>query len=175
LVQGEIHLSQNIEAAYEICALFGVSRDAFEASLQSFRKPAHRIEWIGEINGVHYYDDSKGTNIDAVMQAVASFDRPIVLIAGGVDKGASYAPWIGAFQKKVRKVIAYGQAASKMENELSSFFSFVKVGPFKEAVQLAKLEAKQGEIVLLSPGCSSFDQHKDYAHRGEEFKHMVMR
>jgi UDP-N-acetylmuramoylalanine--D-glutamate ligase len=167
--------AQNGEAAYEVCLSLGITSDSFVEALKTFRKPAHRIEWVGEINGVEYYDDSKGTNIDAVMHAVALFNKPIVLIAGGVDKGASYAPWIESFRGKVRSVVAYGEAATKMERELSSFFPFVKVGLFKEAVERAKQEALTGEVVLLSPGCSSFDQHKNYAHRGEEFQQVVMR
>ncbi len=167
--------AQNVEASYAVCATFGISRAAFDQSLKSFKKPAHRIEWLGEMDGVHYYDDSKGTNIDAVMHAVALFSGPIVLILGGVDKGASYAPWIAALRGKVRMMVAYGQAAEKMETELKGHFPFVRVGPFAEAVRRAKQEAKRGDTVLLSPGCSSFDQHKNYAHRGEEFKHLVMK
>jgi UDP-N-acetylmuramoylalanine--D-glutamate ligase len=165
---------QNIEASYAVCSRFGISRAVFDEALRLFKKPAHRIEWLGEINGVHYYDDSKGTNIDAVMHAVALLKGPLVLIIGGVDKGASYAPWVDALKGKVRLMVAYGQAAEKMEAELKGHFPLVRVGPFKEAVLRAKREAKRGEAVLLSPGCSSFDQHKNYAHRGEEFKHLVM-
>ncbi|HEY4255445.1 MAG TPA: UDP-N-acetylmuramoyl-L-alanine--D-glutamate ligase [Chlamydiales bacterium] len=167
--------SQNYDAAHEAVSFFGISSSAFVEAFKSFQKPSHRIEWVSEINGVQYYDDSKGTNIDAVIHAMTLFNKPIVLIAGGVDKGASYAPWIESFRSKVRLIVAYGQAASKMERELSSFFPFVKVELFKEAVALAKKEAKRGEVVLLSPGCSSFDQHRNYAHRGDEFKQMVMR
>ena len=166
--------AQNVEASAAVCAEFGLNRAEFDKALRTFKKPAHRIEWLGEMNGVHYYDDSKGTNIDAVMHAVALFEGPIVLIIGGVDKGASYMPWVKSLRGKVRLMVAYGQAADKMETELKAHFPFVKTGLFADAVRRAKQEAKRGEVVLLSPGCSSFDQHKNYAHRGEEFKTLVM-
>jgi UDP-N-acetylmuramoylalanine--D-glutamate ligase len=165
--------AQNVQAAFALCAEFGVKREEFDRALQTFRKPAHRIEWIGEKNGVHFYNDSKATNIDSVMHAMALFDSSVILILGGVDKGASYRPWIESFRGKVKKMVAYGEAASKMESELSSYFPFTRVKTMEEAVQVAKREAKAEEVVLLSPGCSSYDQFRSYAHRGDEFKRLV--
>jgi UDP-N-acetylmuramoylalanine--D-glutamate ligase len=164
---------QNVKAAFALCSVFGVSSEQFQKSLATFRKPPHRIEWLGEKNGVHYYNDSKATNIDSVMYAIALFEGPIVLIAGGVDKGASYAPWIESFRGKVRAIVAYGEAAPKMESELAGHFVFKRVDRMAEAVAWAKGEAKGQEIVLLSPGCSSYDQFRSYAHRGDEFKRLV--
>ncbi len=164
---------QNVLAAFALCAEFGVSREEFEQALKTFQKPAHRIEWVGDIDGVHYYNDSKGTNIDAVMHAMALFDGPVVLILGGVDKGASYRPWIDPFRGKVKKMIAYGEAAGKMEEELSSSFAFERVKTMDEAVRLAKKEAAAHDVVLLSPGCSSYDQFRNYAERGDTFKRLV--
>lgn len=164
---------QNVEAAFCLCAFFGVSKAQFLRALEGFRKPAHRIEWVAEIDGVSYYDDSKGTNIDAVMHAVKLFLSPILLLAGGVDKGASYRPWIDAFQGKVKQIFAFGQAALKMESELAHAFPFQRVETLLDAVSGAKAKAVKGDVVLLSPGCSSFDQFRNYEHRGEEFKRMV--
>ncbi len=164
---------QNVEAARALCQELGVSTTAFEAALATFCKPAHRIEWIGEKDGVQYVDDSKGTNVDAVLHAMRLFKGPLVLIVGGVDKGSSYRPWIEPFQEKVRKMIAYGQAAEKMEAELKSAFPFERYELFGDAVAAAKRNAERGDTVLLSPGCSSFDQHRNYAHRGDQFKEII--
>lgn len=167
------HESENALAAWALCRELGVSRDLFLKGLSSFRKPAHRIEFITAIEGVSYYDDSKGTNIDATIQAVKSMPGPVFLIVGGVDKGASYAPWKPCFLGKVKRIFALGQAAEKICGELQNDFPVMMVSTLNEAVELASVEAKRGECVLLSPGCSSFDMFRDYTHRGEEFKRSV--
>jgi UDP-N-acetylmuramoylalanine--D-glutamate ligase len=161
---------QNVEAAEALCRELGVSSEEFARALRSFRKPDHRIEWVGTCKGVHYVNDSKGTNIDAVLHAIALFQGPVILIAGGVDKGASYKPWIEKFRGIVKKIVAYGEAASKMEGELAAYFPFQRVEKFAEAFDLASGDAASGDSVLLSPGCSSFDQFQNYEHRGDEFK-----
>lgn len=99
--------------------------------------------------------------------------KPIVLIAGGMDKGCSYAPWIPAFQEKVKRVIVIGQAAEKITQELGDYFAITQAQTLEEAVVCASAFAKTGEVVLLSPGCASYDQFRDYAHRGEEFQRIV--
>ena len=164
---------ENIRAAFAIAAYLGVTDDEFRRGLAAFRKPPHRIEWVAEIGGVSYYNDSKSSNIDSVMHAMALFKGPVVLIIGGVDKGASYRPWIEAFKGKVKKIVAYGQASLKMEHELADFFPFSRVQTLQEAVDGARAAARKNDIVLLSPGCSSFDQFRNYEHRGEEFKRLV--
>jgi UDP-N-acetylmuramoylalanine--D-glutamate ligase len=164
---------QSVQAAYLLCKRCGVTDVDFLRGLQTFKKPPHRIEWVAEIDGVSYYNDSKSSNIHSVMHAVGRFDGSIVLIVGGLHKGSSYRPWIESFCGKVRKIIAYGQAAPIMEYELAAFFPFQKVERFAEAVKMAKVEGKKQEIVLLSPGCSSYDQFPSYEHRGEEFKRLV--
>ncbi|HEX2582862.1 MAG TPA: UDP-N-acetylmuramoyl-L-alanine--D-glutamate ligase [Chlamydiales bacterium] len=161
---------QNVQAAAALCAAFGVGKEQFLKALKQFKKPPHRIEWVGAVRGVHYINDSKGTNVDAVLHAIALFKGPVILIAGGVDKGASYQPWIQKFQGIVKKIIAYGQAASKMEVELAPFFPFQRVEKFESAFDTASHEAIAGDCVLLSPACSSFDQFRDYEHRGDEFR-----
>jgi len=168
-----IHESENALAAYAICKQFGISPEGFVRSLSTFRKPAHRIEFIASIGGVSYYDDSKGTNIDAAIQAVGSMSGPVVLIAGGVDKGASYAPWITSFSGKVKEIIAIGQAAEKIASQLKNSLPVTIWPTLEKAVARAKEIAAPGDAVLLSPGCSSFDMFRDYAHRGEVFKEAV--
>lgn len=164
---------QNTEAARAICSELGISSARFDEALNSFAKPAHRIERIGTFGGVDYVNDSKGTNIDAVLHAAALFKGPLVLIVGGVDKGSSYQPWIEPMKGKVRKMIAYGEAALKILLELKGHFALEHWDRFGDAVRAAMKVAQRGDTVLLSPGCSSFDQHKNYAHRGDEFKEII--
>lgn len=164
---------QNIQAAHALCAPFGLTKTQFCQGLETFRKPAHRIEWVAEIEGVSYFNDSKASNISAVMHAMSQFPGPVILLAGGMDKGASYAPWIGSFRKKVKMIIAFGQAAEKMESELSGAFELRRADTMSQAVEWAAKCAERGSQVLLSPGCSSYDQFRNYEHRGDEFKRLV--
>lgn len=164
---------QSVQAAYLICTRCGVTNAEFLRGLETFQKPSHRIEWVAEIDGVSYYNDSKSSNIHSVMHAVGRFVGPIVLIVGGVHKGSSYLPWIESFHGKVKAIVAYGEAAPIMERELAAYFPFQRVEKFAEAVKLARKEAKVKETVLLSPGCSSYDQFQSYEHRGEEFKRLI--
>jgi UDP-N-acetylmuramoylalanine--D-glutamate ligase len=171
--QMEMASKQSVQAAYLLCKRCGVTDLDFLRGLKTFKKPPHRIEWVAEIKGVSYYNDSKSSNIDSVVHAVGRFDRPLILIVGGVHKGSSYRPWIESFKGKVREMIAYGKAAPIIEYELASHFSLQTVDRFADAVKLAKEKAKDKEIVLLSPGCSSYDQFENYEQRGDMFKQLV--
>lgn len=168
------HNLENLMAAYALCREMGVSGKQFIDAAQTFRKPPHRIEFVAKIGGVSYYDDSKGTNIDAVIRAVEGFSGKIILIAGGVDKGASYVPWIKAFTGKVHYICAIGKAAEKIHQELSKDFRVDRFSSLERAVKGAATAAVDGDTILLSPGCASFDMFRDYAHRGEEFKRIVL-
>lgn len=168
-----VHESENALAAWAVCKELGVEKEAFLKAVSTFKKPAHRIEFVKEIGGVFYFDDSKGTNIDATIKAVAAMQGSVILIAGGVDKGASYKIWKETFSGKVRIIFAIGEAAEKIKQELLCDMTVQIVSSLEEAVVKAKECAKVGESVLLSPGCSSFDMFRDYAHRGEEFKRFV--
>jgi len=163
----------NALAAYGVCRRMGIPGPEIMKAVSSFRKPPHRIEFVASINGVDYFNDSKGTNLDAVVQAVNSMKGPVILIAGGVHKGASYTPWRNVFQNKVRQVFAIGQAAPLIFDELSPEISVEMVESLDQAVLKSSKIAKNGDNVLLSPGCSSYDMFKDYAHRGDEFKRIV--
>lgn len=167
------HDLENLMASYALCRHAGVTPEQFIKAIASFKKPAHRIEFVREHNGVRFYDDSKGTNIDAVIRAVDTFTGSIILIAGGVDKGAAYTPWIAAFANKVKCVCAIGQAAIKIKQDLAHAIPVILCKSLDEAVAYASCRAEQGETVLLSPGCSSFDMFRDYAHRGHEFQRLV--
>lgn len=171
--QLEMPSKQSVQTAYLLCKRCGVTDDDFLRSLQTYKRDAHRIEWVAKINGVSYYNDSKSSNIHSVMHAVERVGGQIVLIVGGVHKGSSYKPWIEKFKDKVRLVICYGKAAPVIEFELGEHFPLQRVDPFNGAVQLAMNEARSGETVLLSPGCSSYDQFDNYEMRGQEFKRLV--
>jgi UDP-N-acetylmuramoylalanine--D-glutamate ligase len=168
------HESENVLAAWIICKSLEVDARAFLKGLETFQKPSHRIEFVASFDGVDYFDDSKGTNIDATMKAVEAMQGSVILIAGGVDKGASYQPWKKCFAGKVKKVIALGQAAAKIAQELGPEFEVEIAATLQEAVQKARQEAQRSDSVLLSPGCSSYDMFRDYAHRGDEFKKFVL-
>jgi UDP-N-acetylmuramoylalanine--D-glutamate ligase len=167
------HDNENIMAAWVLCRPFSISNELFCKALGTFRKPPHRIEFIREVEGVSFYDDSKGTNIDAVVQAVKTMERPVILIAGGVDKGASYLSWRKHFSGKVKQIIAIGAAAPKIYSELHPYFNIKIVDSLASAVEVAASAARRGDCVLLSPGCSSYDMFRNYAHRGEEFQRHV--
>lgn len=167
------HEIENILAAYALCREWEISPSAFIHACMSFKKPAHRIEFVLERKGIKYYDDSKGTNIDAVIRAVQFVDGPIILIAGGKDKGASYMPWLEAFVGRVKYICAIGQAADKIQRQLSPFISVKIYKDLDEAVTQASEVAQEGDTILLSPGCSSLDMFRDYTHRGEEFQRVV--
>ena len=167
------HDCENVLAAWALCRPFGLLPEQFCEALSTFQKPPHRIAFVREVAGVSYFDDSKGTNIDAVVQAVGTMKGDVVLIVGGVDKGASYLPWKDHFLGKVKKMIAIGEAAPKIYRELHPYFSIQLAGCLEEAVQIARADAKRGDCVLLSPGCSSYDMFCDYAHRGEAYQRAV--
>ncbi len=170
---GKSHDLENVMAAYALCNHLGVTAQQFIEALASFKKPAHRIEFVKKIGEVAYYDDSKGTNIDAVMRAVEALRGDIVLIAGGVDKGAAYTPWIAAFNNRVKCICAIGQAAPKIKQDLGHALHVELLNTLEEAVAFAARIAAPGDNVLLSPGCASFDMFRDYVHRGKEFQRAV--
>jgi len=164
---------ENWVAAFLLLEPYAMTAKKMIDLLESFEKPVHRIEFVKEIDQIRFYDDSKGTNVDAVIFAVEKFNEPLLLLVGGKDKQSNYQPWIESLKGKVKCMIAFGQAKEKMEKELSSHFSFLRADTLEEATRLAFEKADQGDVVLLSPGCSSFDAFKDYQHRGETFKQTV--
>ncbi|MGH2613297.1 MAG: glutamate ligase domain-containing protein, partial [Rhabdochlamydiaceae bacterium] len=168
-----VHELENVMAAWIVCQKFGVSADVFLQAVKSFKKPSHRIEWVALSDGVDYVNDSKGTNVDATIKAVQSMNKPVFLIVGGVDKGASYEIWKKPFANKVRQVVAIGGAAEKIAKDLKPDYQVPILSSLSDAVLYCKRVAQAGEVILLSPGCSSYDMFRDYAHRGDEFKRIV--
>ena len=167
------HDLENVLVSFLLVRHFGVTPVGFATALRTFKKPAHRVEFVARIDGVSYFDDSKGTNIDATKKAVESMKGPVYLIAGGVDKGASYAYWEETFKGKVRVIFALGAARDKIAREAGAFCRVIKVETLEKAVREASLVAEEGSQILLSPGCSSFDMFSSYAHRGEVFQSCV--
>lgn len=167
------HDLENMMGAYALCASKGVTGCQFIEAYGRFRKPPHRIEFVLEHNGVRYYDDSKGTNIDAVVRAVRSLKGPIILIAGGVDKKFSYARWVNEYNGRVRRILAIGEAAVKIKQELDHEIPVEIISDLEQAILRAAKIANGGDVVLLSPGCASFDMFNDYAHRGDVFQRVV--
>ena len=166
-------MTENALAAVAICLLAGVSTSHIKIGLKRFKGVEHRLELVSTIDGVEYYNDSKATNVDAAIKALQSFDHQVVLIAGGVGKGADFAPWIRLFKEKVSYLVLIGETSDKIAKECSAagFDNFEVADTLKAAVSTAKQKASR--TVLFSPACASFDMFKDYEDRGLQFKSLV--
>ena len=169
------HNYENVMAAIAMADYSGVSRENIIKALKNFKAVSHRIEFVEEIGGVKFYDDSKGTNPDAAIQAVRAMKSPTYLIGGGYDKGSDYVDWIRSFGGMVKKLYLLGATKEKIASDCDEcgFKDYVFVKDLKEAVDRAFEEAKPGENVLLSPACASWDMFKSYEQRGDMFKEMV--
>ena len=163
----------NVENALAAFALTGVSLANLQKGIETFVSPPHRLEFVREIAGVRYMNDSKATSVDAVIKALQALEAPIILIAGGVDKGGTFSDWLPFCRGKVKSVLALGEAAERIERELGREMSVQRVSSLQEGVRIAARQAYAGDTVLLSPGCSSYDQFRDYLQRGETFTHIV--
>ena len=174
-VPGE-HNLQNILMAVGIARAMGVGISDLEKTLDEFYGVEHRIEYVAEIDGVKYYNDSKGTNVDASVHAVHAFDSPLILIAGGYDKNVDLTDFFVAFEGKVKKLILMGQTAEKFKavGKEQGFEDSVIVKSMKEAVKLAKDIAEPGDVVLLSPASASWGMYSNFEERGKDFKECVL-
>ena len=135
----------------------------------------HRIEWVRTVRGIDFINDSKGTNIGALHKSLKSFSRPIILIAGGKDKGGDFRVLKELFKEKVKHLILIGETKSKFRQILNGSFSYEDAESMEDAVGRAMGEASTGDIVLLSPGCTSFDMFEDFVERGNQFNEIVGR
>ena len=164
------HNLQNILAAATMAHSFGISRSAIQNTIINFTPIPHRLEWIGNINNVDYFNDSKATNIAAARAAIESFDNNLILILGGQDKGTTdFRQLIPVMNGRVKAVITYGEAGSEIKNQLNGEFEPIYCALFNEAVNLAHEQSNSGDTVLLSPACASFDQFSNYEERGDTF------
>ena len=170
-----IHNRENMLAALLAAELCGAESSELLPALESFSGLPHRMELVGEYHGVRYYDDSKGTNIGATIRAVETFAEPLVLIAGGLSKGVDFTPLAPHLCGRVKLAVLIGEAAGALEASLSGSVKTARASSMEEAVRVSSRAAEPGDVVLLSPACSSFDMFKDYADRGRSFVESVKR
>jgi len=164
---------QNWKAAIAVCSFLNLKDDTLRHALQTFQKPPHRFEFVCSRQGVYYINDSKATTAHAVISALESMQEKVILIAGGLDKGVDFRVWRPFFKQKVEKVFVIGAAADKIAQSVGQSTEVVEAHTLRQAVHLAASCAKAGQTVLLSPGCASFDQFKNYQTRGEHFRELV--
>jgi UDP-N-acetylmuramoylalanine--D-glutamate ligase len=167
------HNVENVLAAVCAARLAGVRGEIIARATENFRAVEHRLEYVATIGGVEYYNDSKATNVDATEKAISAFPGGIHLILGGKDKGAPYTPLVPLLREHVRAVYTIGAAAAKIESQLHGAVPIHSCQTLANAVQAAAAAAQPGEIVLLAPACSSFDQFESYEHRGRVFKQLA--
>jgi UDP-N-acetylmuramoylalanine--D-glutamate ligase len=172
-LRGQHNLYNSLTAAVA-ARLMDVDTDAIREGLASFGGVPHRLETVRTVNDVLYVNDSKATNVNAVWYAIDSFDEPVVLIAGGRDKGNDYSDLRRLVRDRVRAVVALGESADKVVRELGpEVRQHATAGSMEEALTTARTLACPGDVVLLSPACSSFDMYDDYEHRGDTFRRLV--
>jgi UDP-N-acetylmuramoylalanine--D-glutamate ligase len=167
------HNRENIAAAALAALAAGATCEGIQTTINTFEGMAHRMELAGHIDGVTYINDSKATNVAAVLRALESFDTPIVLLMGGLDKGDRFERLAPSVAGKVKQLIAMGAAAETIARALKDNVPLATVANMNAALSLASRHARSGDVVLLSPGCASFDQYKNYAQRGNDFKQKV--
>jgi UDP-N-acetylmuramoylalanine--D-glutamate ligase len=168
-----VHNLENVLAASLAAALSGAPVEAIRRSIVRFEGLEHRLELVAEIGGIRYFNDSKGTNVGAVIRSLESFAVPIVLIAGGKDKQSDFTPLRPLVRERVKRLILIGQAAGKLRSQLDGTCPMEEAGDLHDAVRRAAAAASAGEVVLLSPACASFDMFTDFEERGRAFKAAV--
>jgi UDP-N-acetylmuramoylalanine--D-glutamate ligase len=171
-LQGE-HNLENAMAASLMALLAGCPREAVRRALREFPGLEHRLEFVREVRGVRYVNDSKGTNVGAVMKSLEGFAAPVVLIAGGRDKGGDFAPLVPLVGAHCRALVLMGEAREKMAAALSGAVPCTMAADMRDAVLKAARAAMPGDMVLLSPACASFDMFQDFEDRGRRFKEAV--
>ena len=171
-LEGE-HNVENVLAAVAIARLAGIPSEVIREAVKSFRAVEHRLEFVRELDGVRWFNDSKATNVDATRKAVEAFAGCVHLVLGGKDKDSDYSTLADLLKEKVKTVITIGTAAEKIERQLAGVVKIESAGTLEAAVRRAKELAVPGDVVLLAPACASFDQFENYEHRGRVFKELV--
>jgi UDP-N-acetylmuramoylalanine--D-glutamate ligase len=152
------------------------ARESISASLRNFEALHHRLEIVGEFDGVQWINDSKATNVSSALVAIAGMRRPTILLLGGRHKGEAYTSLAEPIRKNVKKIIAFGEAAAEIEKDLKDVAPLERLGSdFDEVMQHARESAAPGDAVLLSPACSSYDMFRNYEERGERFRKIARR
>jgi UDP-N-acetylmuramoylalanine--D-glutamate ligase len=171
---GDFNLENVLAAAAAACVL-GADFVSIRRAVREFAGVEHRLEFVREIRGVDFYNDSKATSVDAAAKALSTFERGVHLILGGKDKGASYNPLRSLMQDRVQEVLVIGAATERIVSDLSGAVEIVEAGDLETAVRTAFKRARPGDVVLLAPACSSFDQFENFEHRGRVFKALIER
>jgi len=167
------HNVENVLAAVCASRLGGVAAETIRASVASFKAVEHRLEFVATVHGVEFYNDSKATNVDATRKALEAFVGGVHLILGGKDKNSDYGELADLIRERVKIVYTIGSAAEKIERQLAGVVKMVSAGTLENAVKQAAHDSTAGDVVLLAPACSSFDQFENYEHRGRTFKELV--
>jgi len=167
------HNLENVLAAVCIASLAGCPAEKIRQAVQAFKAVEHRLEFVAEIAGVRYFNDSKATNVDATIKALESFPANIHLILGGKDKGSDYSVLNHLLRERVKRVYTIGAAAEKISRQIQQAAEIDPSGTLEMAVRRASILAQPGDVVLLAPACASFDQFQSYEHRGRVFKEVV--
>jgi len=168
-----LHNVENVAAALTVGIATGAQIESMQATVKEFNPVEHRLEFVGEIEGVRFYNDSKATSVDATLKALEAFASDagqVVLILGGKGKKAPYAPLAPLVRNKVRRLVLIGEDAETIANELGEYASFERATDMKDAVARSFSAAEQGDVVLLAPACASFDMFDSFEHRGKVFK-----
>jgi len=169
------HNLHNIMAAAAVSTLCGCAPDAIQHTIEEFTTLHHRLEFLLEHKGIRFYNDSKATNVGSVVSALDSMSPPLILIAGGKDKGGDYDPLIPLLKEKVKALVLIGEARHKMREALQSSTTIILADSLEDAFRRSVTEASPGDTVLLSPACSSFDMFTGYEQRGDAFSALVRR
>jgi UDP-N-acetylmuramoylalanine--D-glutamate ligase len=167
------HNLENVLAAVAAACIAGADVGAIAKGVRSFAGVEHRLEFVAEIGGVRYYNDSKATNVDATLKALDAFSGRILVILGGKDKGSDYTPLQKPLREKAILALLVGAAAEKIEKQIAGSVAIEHAGTIERAVEIASHAAQPGDIVLLAPACASFDQFQNFEHRGRVFKELV--
>ena len=168
------HNRENLMAAIIAARTMGISQKAIQTVIETFKGVAHRLEYIRKKDGVYFFNDSKGTNVMSVQRSLAAFNsNSIILIAGGKDKNMDFMPLVNLVKTKCKILILLGEAKEKINRAIGDYAETYLVGTFDEAVLLAYQKSRSGDIILLSPGCASYDMFRNFEERGEYFKKLV--
>ena len=168
------HNVENVLAACALALLAGAAPESLRGVIREFKGVEHRLEWVAEIDGVQYYNDSKATNVDATVKSLEAFAGRIHLIAGGRDKGGDFSVLRPLMRERVRQVILIGEAAGKIRQALNGFVEMSDAADMPQAVEACRRKARPGDVVLLAPACASFDMYQNFEHRGRVFKEVVL-
>ncbi|OGV97308.1 MAG: UDP-N-acetylmuramoylalanine--D-glutamate ligase [Nitrospinae bacterium RIFCSPLOWO2_02_FULL_39_110] len=168
-----VHNIENTLASVAVGGICDIPPRLMREVISEFSGIPHRMEFVREIEGIKFINDSKGTNVGATIKSIESFNEPIILIAGGKDKGSDYLPLKPLIEDRVKFLILIGEAKKKMASVMNGFRNILNAESFEEAVNEAFDKAEKGDVVLLSPACASFDMFRDYEDRGEQFRKIV--